>query len=106
VTNYRDLGYLKEPLQRGPISLVHQEEIALVENQASAAGLNQVEQFVWCGDGDDAGRILRDDMVKLLGAARFYFVEWPEGVKDADQRLLDVGVAALLPRTRPQLACP
>jgi hypothetical protein len=48
--------------------------------QASAAGLNQVKQFVWCGDGDDAGRILRDDMVKLLGAARLYFVEWPEGV--------------------------
>jgi DNA primase len=50
-------------------------------------------------DGDDGGRILRDDMVKLLGAARFHFIEWPEGVKDADQCLLDVGVAALLPRT-------
>ena len=63
--------------------------------EALEAGLKSVERFVWCGDGDGAGRILRDDMVKLLGPARFHFVEWPEGVKDANDMLLSDGVVAL-----------
>jgi hypothetical protein len=41
-------------------------------------GLNQGKQFVWCGDGDDGGRILRDDMVKLLGAAQLHLNRTPE----------------------------
>ncbi|HMH99600.1 MAG TPA: DnaB-like helicase C-terminal domain-containing protein [Bradyrhizobium sp.] len=63
--------------------------------EALKAGLSKVSRFVWCGDGDGAGRILRDDMVKLLGAARFWFVEWPEGVKDANDMLLSDGAEAL-----------
>jgi len=41
------------------------------------------------------GASLRDDMVKLLGPARFHFVEWPEGVKDANDMLLSDGAVAL-----------
>src|SRR6266700_1137712 len=63
--------------------------------EALAAGLKNVKRFIWCGDGDDAGRILRDDMVSLLGPARFHFVEWPEGVKDANEMLLKDGSEAL-----------
>jgi len=62
---------------------------------ALAAGLSRVKRFVWCGDGDTAGRALREDMVKILGAARFHFVEWPEGVKDANEMLLSDGREAL-----------
>ncbi len=47
-------------------------------------GLNQAKRFVWCGDSDSAGYTLRADMVRLLGAARFWFVEWPEGTKDSN----------------------
>src|SRR5216684_2081404 len=64
-------------------------------DEALEAGLKNVERFVWCGDSDNAGRILRDDMVKMLGAARFYFVEWPEGVKDANELLLSDGAEPL-----------
>lgn len=67
---------------------------AYVENGLEA-GLASVKKFVWCGDGDGAGHILREDMVKLLGAARFWFVDWPEGINDANEMLLKDGAEAL-----------
>lgn len=63
--------------------------------EALEAGLSKVTKFVWCGDGDGAGHILREDMVKLLGAARFWFIDWPEGIKDANDMLLKDGGEAL-----------
>lgn len=55
--------------------------------EALAEGLARAKKFVWCGDSDGAGAVLRADMVKLLGAARFHFVNWPEGCKDANDVL-------------------
>ena len=63
--------------------------------EALRAGLNRTKRFVWCGDSDGAGRTLRADMVRLLGVARFHFVEWPEGTKDANDFLRSDGPAAL-----------
>lgn len=63
--------------------------------EALQNGLSKVKKFVWCGDGDTAGRALREDMVKILGSARFHFVEWPEGIKDANEMLLKDGAEAL-----------
>lgn len=63
--------------------------------EALEAGLSRVKKFVWCGDGDGAGHILREDMVKLLGAARFWFIEWPEGIKDPNDMLIKDGAEAL-----------
>lgn len=63
--------------------------------EALAAGLSKARKFVWCGDSDGPGRILRRIMAKILGQARFYFLEWPEGVKDANDFLLSDGAAAL-----------
>lgn len=63
--------------------------------EALAAGLSRVKKFVWCGDADGAGHILRADMVQLLGPARFWFVDWPEGIKDANEMLLKDGREAL-----------
>lgn len=62
---------------------------------ALKAGLNRVKRFVWCGDGDGPGHALRADMVKLFGAAKFWFVEWPEGAKDANDLLRSDGADAL-----------
>lgn len=63
--------------------------------EALEAGLSKVKRFVWCGDADGAGHSLRADMVQLLGAARFWFVDWPEGIKDANDMLLKDGGEAL-----------
>lgn len=63
--------------------------------EALSQGLNRVKQIIWCGDSDPAGYSLRSDMVQLFGAARFRFVEWPEGCKDANDLLIHDGREAL-----------
>ena len=63
--------------------------------EALAAGLNRTKKFIWCGDGDSSGHALRSDMARLLGAARFYFVDWPEGCKDANDLLMSDGPAVV-----------
>lgn len=63
---------------------------------ALQAGLSRVKQIVWCGDADEAGHALRADMVRLFGAARFAFVDWPEGCKDANDMLRTDGAEPLL----------
>ncbi len=62
---------------------------------ALKAGLAKVRKFVWCGDMDGPGRSLRSDMAKILGVARFWFVEWPEGCKDANDFLIHDGGQAV-----------
>jgi len=59
--------------------------------EALKAGLHKVKKFVWCGDMDGPGRSLRSDMAKILGVARFWFVDWPEGCKDANDVLKHEG---------------
>lgn len=54
---------------------------------ALQAGLNRAKRFIWCGDADGPGHSLRADMVRILGAARFWFVDWPEDCKDANDYL-------------------
>lgn len=63
--------------------------------EALKLGLSRVKKFVWCGDSDGPGRVLREDMVRILGAARFWFVDWPEGVKDANDMLRSDSADAL-----------
>jgi twinkle protein len=54
---------------------------------ALAGGLNRAKEIVWCGDNDAPGLVLRSDMAKMFGAARFHFVNWPDGAKDANDLL-------------------
>lgn len=65
---------------------------------ALKAGLGRAKKFVWCGDNDDSGHALRADMVRLLGPARFNFVDWPDGCKDANDLLIQDGPQALRDR--------
>lgn len=60
-------------------------------DEALKQGLSRVKKFVWCGDGDGPGRSLRADMAKMLGMARFWFVDWPEGCKDPNEVLVHEG---------------
>lgn len=59
--------------------------------EALKAGLRKAERIVWCGDNDGAGHWLRQDMVRMLGPAKFWYVLWPEGIKDANDYLLAHG---------------
>ncbi len=60
-------------------------------NAAFDEGLSAVKQFILATDGDAPGQALRQDLVRLLGVARCYFIEWPAGVKDANAFLLEHG---------------
>lgn len=59
--------------------------------EALAAGLNKATRIVWCGDGDGPGLALRADMARIFGAAKFHFVVWPDGCKDANDVLRSDG---------------
>lgn len=63
--------------------------------EALKFGLNKAKRFVFCGDMDGPGLALRQDMARILGVARFWFVEWPEGCKDANDMLRHDGKEAL-----------
>lgn len=65
-------------------------------NDALERGLGKHKRIIWCGDADDAGHDLRRDMAKLFGAAKFWFVDWPEGIKDANDMLRADGPEALV----------
>lgn len=64
--------------------------------EALEAGLKHKSKFVFCGDNDNAGLSLRSDMARLVGAARYHFVEWPDGCKDANEVLRAEGGDFLL----------
>lgn len=55
---------------------------------ALKAGLNKAKRVIWCGDADQAGLWLRAQMAHQFGAAKFFYVDWPEGCKDANDVLL------------------
>lgn len=48
-------------------------------------------RFVLAGDTDEAGIRLRHALVARLGRANCDIIDWPEGVKDANDYLLEVG---------------
>lgn len=63
--------------------------------EALEQGLSAAKRFVLCTDADGPGRSLRADLVKILGVARCWFVDWPDGCKDANDLLRSDGAAAL-----------
>ena len=54
-------------------------------------GLCNVTRYVIATDNDDPGRALRKDLVALLGAAKCWFVDWPDAIKDANEGLVAWG---------------
>ena len=67
---------------------------------ALAGGLSKAGAIVWCGNQDADGLALRDQMARLFGAARFAFVDWPDGSIDACDVLRVFGAEDLLDRVQ------
>ena len=59
-----------------------------------AEDLAKVQRFIIATDDDNAGRYLRTDLVRLLGANRCSFVQYPAGCKDLNEVLVEHGIAA------------
>ncbi len=64
-------------------------------SEALERGLGRHKRFVLAGDGDSAGHALRHDLARMLGQARCWYVEWPEGCKDANDHLRHDGPQAV-----------
>ena len=58
-------------------------------------GLSAAKKIILATDNDPKGRALRQDLVQLFGPARCSFIEWPEGIKDANDFLDRHGAADL-----------
>lgn len=59
----------------------------LWEGDELLPGLQAAKRVILATDGDDKGRILRDELAVRLGRTRCWFVEYPDGCKDANDVL-------------------
>jgi twinkle protein len=55
----------------------------------------EVQRIVLAVDGDEPGRVLREELARRLGRDRCYTVTWPEGCKDANEVLMRHGPQVL-----------
>jgi twinkle protein len=62
---------------------------------SAADVLEQVGEFVLACDADAPGRHLADELARRLGPERCRRVEWPEGIKDANEALVVLGADKL-----------
>jgi twinkle protein len=58
---------------------------------ALRGGLNMATKIIWCGDADEVGLALREQFAQQFGIAKFWYVDWPEGIKDANDLLMKEG---------------
>jgi twinkle protein len=57
--------------------------------------LDKIKRFVIAVDGDEPGKVLREELARRYGRDRCWYVEWPEGCKDSNDVLLAHGPEAL-----------
>jgi twinkle protein len=58
-------------------------------------GLDKFKRIILSTDNDEKGRILRDELAVRLGRVRCWFVDYPDGCKDANEVLVQHGVDRL-----------
>ena len=58
-------------------------------------GFSGCKRYVLAIDNDPPGLALRQDLVRLLGPARCFFIAWPLSIKDAGEFLVRHGAAAV-----------
>jgi twinkle protein len=59
-------------------------------------GLKDFKRYIIAVDNDGPGRALRSDLVAILGPAKTFFIDWPEGIKDANELLVAEGRSEIL----------
>lgn len=59
--------------------------------EAVSGPLAASKRYILCTDNDGPGFALRQDMVRILGAAKVWYVDWPDGIKDANEYLMKHG---------------
>ena len=59
------------------------------------AYLEPLTKIVFAADSDPPGIALKNELSRRLGIERCWFVTWPDGIKDANQMLVEQGADAL-----------
>lgn len=57
--------------------------------------IDQVKQWILAVDADEPGRKLEDELARRLGRDKCLRVQWPEGIKDANEMLVKLGAQSL-----------
>lgn len=63
--------------------------------EALEEGLNKASKFIWCGDCDRAGSVLRERFVHQCGIAKFFTITWRRERIDANSVLIEDGIDEL-----------
>jgi len=58
-------------------------------------GLARAKRYIIAADNDAPGLAFRASLVRILGAAKTCYVDWPEGIKDANDFLMQHGAERL-----------
>ena len=59
------------------------------------AKFNEIKSFIIAVDGDEVGRECQEELATRLGKERCKKVKWPEGIKDANELLIESGPEVL-----------
>lgn len=70
------------------------------------AYLTPLTKIVLAVDNDEPGKALEKELLRRLGPERCWTVQWPDGIKDANQLLLECGPEALLALLQQALPTP
>lgn len=57
--------------------------------------LSRISKFILAVDSDEPGKVLEEELARRLGRERCERVEWPEGIKDANEMLVKHGAEEL-----------
>ena len=57
--------------------------------------LLQCKRIILVTDNDEPGRHLRADLANVIGAAQCFWIDWPKGIKDANDALMQWGAEDL-----------
>jgi twinkle protein len=57
--------------------------------------LKNAKRIIIAVDNDDPGYKLREDLIRRIGKSKTWICEWPEGIKDANEYLVQFGAESL-----------
>lgn len=88
-------GAAGRPGQGEIIPAQDQQFAYLWDGDKLRSGLQGFTKVILATDADHPGQILRDELAVRLGRSRCWFVDYPEGCKDANDVLVKLGADAL-----------
>lgn len=87
-----------------PDARSYEAKFAFLSEPVAEQALAAAKRIVIATDADEPGRKLATELARRLGKDRCFRVEWPDGIKDANEALIEAGphyLAALIEDAEP-----